>query len=433
MKNKNGFSFKLPRYIPRYLPALFFFGIVFFGFIKTFILAALILLAYNKKEIMDIYSKRTATSSGNTDAEEGQDTDTRDGLVAKTLHKQNLKSQGGSKMINNKLGEKISNLNIDKSQVLGHFHLGKKALTSALLIIGAIILFNLCTFTVDESTTVVVKTLGNMNKIIVSKDNTAVDVQNTLKPDFKNLVIVKDKGLFFKIPFIQSVNSYTSKLITYQSTEELVTTGDKRQYMVEFFAQYKVTHPGLFEVSMADFSKANSTLDNLIYPVIIKKINKLPSEEFLTNKEKLYSELEESKRELNEKIAHYGIEVDDIEIHRTLLPPANIASTYDKMVKERQAIAQQMRSEGDEEYDKVVSATDREKKELIGAAIEESESIKGEADSQALKIYSEAFSKDPGFYEFLRTLKAYESSIDSETTIYLDKNNEMLRIFSNGN
>ncbi|MFT9493979.1 protease modulator HflC [Anaerosolibacter sp.] len=312
-------------------------------------------------------------------------------------------------------------------------HLGKKVMTIVGLVIGAVILFNLCTFTVDESTTVVVKTLGNMNKIIVSKDNTVVDIQNKLKPDFKDLVIVKDKGLFFKIPFVQSVNPYTSKLITYQSTEELVTTGDKRQYMVKFFAQYKVTHPGLFEVSMAGFSKANSTLDNLIYPVIIKKINKLPSEEFLTNKEKLYSELEESKKELNEKIAHYGIEVDDIEIHRTLLPPANIASTYDKMIKERQAIAQQMRSEGDEEYDKVVAATDREKKDLIGAAIEESERIRGEADAEALRIYSEAFSKDPGFYEFLRTLKAYESSIDEETTIYLDNNNEILRIFSDGN
>ncbi|MFZ5968507.1 MAG: protease modulator HflC [Bacillota bacterium] len=331
-----------------------------------------------------------------------------------------------------KVGAKLSNINIDMSQILTHFHFEKKALSVVLVMFGFIILFNLCTFAVDESTTVVVKTLGNMNKIIVSKDNTAVDIQNALKPDFKDMEIVKDKGLFFKIPFIQDINPYTSKLITYESTEELVTTGDKRQYMVKFFSQYKVTHPGLFEVSMGSFSKANATLDNLIYPVIIKKINKLPSEEFLTNKERLYKELDESKQELNEKIAQYGIEVDDIEIHRTLLPPANIASTYDKMIKERQAIAQQIRSEGDEEYNKVVAATDREKKELIGAAIEESERIRGEADAEALKIYSEAFSKDPEFYEFLRTLKTYENSIDSDTTIYLDKNNEILRIFSSG-
>lgn len=323
-------------------------------------------------------------------------------------------------------------VNIDFSNIFRSFNLGGKAVRIAAFMIGVIILLSLCTYTVDEASTVVVKTLGNMNKVIVSGDNTSVDIQNALKPEFKNLTIVKDKGLFFKIPFIQDVNSYTSKLITYTSTEELVTTGDKRQYMVKFFAQYKVTHPGLFEVSMGSFSKANSTLDNLIYPVIIKKINKFPSEEFLTNKERLYRELEESKKELNDKIALYGIEVDDIEIHRTLLPPANIASTYDKMIKERQAIAQQIKSEGDEEYDKVVADTDREKKELLGAAIEESQGIRGEADAEALKIYAEAFSKDPEFYEFLRTLKVYENSIDSETKIYVDKNNEILRIFSKG-
>ncbi|MDF2548232.1 MAG: hypothetical protein K0R93_3130 [Anaerosolibacter sp.] len=435
MKNMKKSSFKFPGFIPKYLPVLFFFCFVVFGLAASILLSIVIVLVHNRKTLMEMFSRANVSQSEDHQQSEDQDTEIEvgEGDLVKTLHKQRIKNAGGSKMSESKLKEKFANININPSQVVGHFRLGKKVMAIAGLVIGAVILFNLCTFTVDESTTVVVKTLGNMNKIIVSKDNTVVDIQNKLKPDFKDLVIVKDKGLFFKIPFVQSVNPYTSKLITYQSTEELVTTGDKRQYMVKFFAQYKVTHPGLFEVSMAGFSKANSTLDNLIYPVIIKKINKLPSEEFLTNKEKLYRELEESKKELNEKIAHYGIEVDDIEIHRTLLPPANIASTYDKMIKERQAIAQQMRSEGDEEYDKVVAATDREKKDLIGAAIEESERIRGEADAEALRIYSEAFSKDPGFYEFLRTLKAYESSIDEETTIYLDNNNEILRIFSDGN
>ncbi|MBB6217858.1 membrane protease subunit HflC [Anaerosolibacter carboniphilus] len=419
---------KFPEFIPKYLPVLFVCAIIFLGFIKSLILLLLVLLIHNRKEIGKIFFKTVNNSTEQTD----EHVDKNNKPITNTLHHKNQQKQGGNIVSNAKSETKLGRLNIDFSQIGNHFHFDKKTLSTVLVVFGLIIIFNLCTFTVDESTTVVVKTLGNMNKVIVSKDNAAVDIQNALKPDFKDLEIVKDKGLFFKIPFLQDINPYTSKLITYESTEELVTTGDKRQYMVKFFAQYKVTHPGLFEVSMGGFSKANATLDNLIYPVIIKKINKLPSEEFLTNKERLYKELEESKEELNEKIALYGIEVDDIEIHRTLLPPANIASTYDKMIKERQAIAQQIRSEGDEEYNKVVAATDREKKDLIGAAIEESERVRGEADAEALKIYSEAFSKDPEFYEFLRTLKTYENSIDSDTTIYLDKNNEILRIFSSG-
>ncbi|AOT72551.1 protease modulator HflC [Geosporobacter ferrireducens] len=429
MLKGNRTSFKFPKFIPSYLPLLFVFATIIFGLKNSLIITILILAIQNRKKMKGIFLKRinrSIESSNEKNEVEGEEAACNDEIPNTLLYQE---KQGGSAMRNSKLGD----MHINFSQIPNHFRFDKKALSMVLFLVGLIFLFNLSTFTVDESTTVVVKTLGNMNKVIVSKDNATVDIQNALRPDFKDLKIVKDKGLFFKMPFIQDINRYTSKLITYESTEELVTTGDKRQYMVKFFAQYKVTHPGLFEVSMGGFSKANSTLDNLIYPVIIKKINKLPSEEFLTNKERLYSELEESKKELNEKIALYGIEVDDIEIHRTLLPPANIASTYDKMIKERQAIAQQIRSEGDEEYDKVVADTDREKKELLGAAIEESEGIRGEADAEALKIYSEAFSKDPGFYEFLRTLKAYENSIDSDTIIYLDKNNELLRIFSNGN
>ncbi|AOY76546.1 protease modulator HflC [Clostridium formicaceticum] len=421
MLNGKESNFKLSKFIPKYLLPLFILGIIFFGFSQSLIISILVLLIHNKKEVKKVFFKTANSSTHQSDEQ-----------LASTLNYQDQQEGEGNIVVDHKEETKSGHINIDLSQMSKNFHFSKKAFTIVLLIFGFIILFNLCTFTVDESTTVVVKTLGNMNKVIVSKDNTAVDIQNTLKPDFKNLEIIKDKGLFFKIPFFQEINAYTSKLITYESTEELVTTGDKRQYMVKFFAQYKVTHPGLFEISMGSFSKANSTLDNLIYPVIITKINKLQSEDFLTNKERLYKELEESKKELNEKIAQYGMEVDDIEIHRTLLPPANVASTYDKMIKERQAIAQQIRSEGDEEYDKVVAGTDREKKEIIGAAIEESEGIRGEADAEALKIYAEAFSKDPEFYEFLRTLKTYENSIDSDTTIYLDKNNEILRIFSNG-
>jgi membrane protease subunit HflC len=121
----------------------------------------------------------------------------------------------------------------------------------------------------------------------------------------------------------------------------------------------------------------------------------------------------------------------DIDIYRTILPDSNIESTYQKMIAERQAIAQEIRSEGKEQYQNTVSETDRRVAEINAEAIEKAEQIKGEADAEALEIYADGFSVDPEFYTFWRTLKSYEKSIDEDTTIFLDKNNSYLNQFSN--
>ena len=113
--------------------------------------------------------------------------------------------------------------------------------------------------------------------------------------------------------------------------------------------------------------------------------------------------IEEGIVAINEKVKSTGIVVADIEIHRTMLPNANIQSTYQKMITNRQAVAQQIRSEGEEEYNKIVSSTDRQAKEIESNAIEEAERLKGEADAAALEIYAKAYSKDVEFYTYWRS------------------------------
>lgn len=128
-------------------------------------------------------------------------------------------------------------------------------------------------------------------------------------------------------------------------------------------------------------------------------------------------------------MAPKGIVLKDIEVYRTILPDSNIESTYKKMIAERAAIAQQKRSEGQELFQNTVADTDRQVAEIIAESIETSEKVIGEADASALEIYANAFSKDPSFYEYWRTLKSYEKTIDEETVIYMDKNNDYLKFF----
>lgn len=302
---------------------------------------------------------------------------------------------------------------------------GITALIILFVLVGASSFF----YIVAEDEVATVKQLGEIKKVIVDVNNETAAGQSQLDPKFADIEIVKDKGLFFKIPFITQVEKDTSKLITYISNSAQINTKDKIKYQISMFAQWEISHPGLYRSSLGNIQRANANIDEVAYAVVIEKVNSLTSKEFLTDKEALYSALDMALEELNKKMAPKGIELKDIEVYRTILPDSNIESTYKKMVAERQAIAQQKRSEGQELYQNTVADTDRKVAETIAESIETSEKIIGEADAIALEIYADAFSKDPSFYEYWRTLKSYEKTIDKDTVIYMDKNNDYLKFF----
>ncbi len=306
------------------------------------------------------------------------------------------------------------------------------AVVGFIIIIAAIVVLTNCFYIVREDEVATVRELGEIKAIIVDADNTDAQIQNDLDPRFKDVKIVTSKGLKFKVPFITTVDKDTSKLLTYISNTAKINTKDKIKYEINMFAQWEITHPGIFRSSLGTVTGANTKIDEITYAVIIDRINRLSSLDFLNNKEALQTVLQEAMVELNNNLATQGIQLTDIDVYRTIVPASNIDSTYKKMVAEREAIAQQIRSEGLELYQNTVADTDRNVAQIKASAIEESEKIRGEADATALEIYASGFSKDPDFYEFWRTLKSYESTIDEDTIMYIDKNNQYLKFFSNG-
>ncbi len=298
-----------------------------------------------------------------------------------------------------------------------------------LLIVALVILSN-SFYIVREDQIATVREFGEIKAIIVDKTNTLAQEQNDLDPRFKDVKIITNKGLHFKKPFITTVETQTSKLLTYVSNPAQINTKDKIKYQINMFAQWEITHPGLFKTSLGTITKANSKIDEVAYAAVIEKINSLSNQQFLTDKEALNNVLNDAIGQLNTNLATQGIALKDIEIYRTILPASNIDSTYKKMIAEREAIAQQARSEGQEIYQNTVADTDREVAEIKASAIEESERVRGEADAKALEIYANGFSVDPDFYEFWRTMKSYENTIDEDTVLYIDSNNDYLKYFS---
>lgn len=308
----------------------------------------------------------------------------------------------------------------------------KKTVIVLILLVLAVVFLAQSTYIVREDEVATIRVLGEIKKIVVGADNLDAVTQGQLDERFKDVAIDHGKGLKFCIPFITTVDIDTEKLNTYVSNTAKINTNDKIKYDIDMYAQWRITHPGMFRASLGTLVRANSKIDEVVYAVVIDRINRLSSKDFLNNKAALENILGEARDELNANLATQGIKIVDIDVYRTVIPESNIDSTYKKMIAEREAIAQQIRAEGLELYNNTVADTDKQVAQILAEAIETSERIRGEADAEALEIYAKSYSKDPKFYEYWRTLKSYESIVSLNTHIFLDKNNKYFQIFSEG-
>ncbi len=282
-----------------------------------------------------------------------------------------------------------------------------------------VIIFSASTFTVNEQQQAVITRFGEIVRIVVDPDIYSGP------SEYENIKVVEGKGLFFRVPFIDKVEQFDSWLYTYVSDSELVNTADKKQYYITMFAQWRIADPVKFKVTHGTTVKASNYLDNLIFPAIIQNINELDATDFISDKATLNGALISAQGKINSTVAVGGIEILDMQVHRTILPTGNLQSTYERMIANRAKEAQRLRADGDKTYQQMVSAADREAREIEAAAVEESEQIKGAGDAEALSIYAESYSVDPDFYSFWRSLEAMEYSLESGTTLVLDENHPL--------
>ncbi len=303
----------------------------------------------------------------------------------------------------------------------------KGVILFAVMVAALILLFSLCTFTVGEAEQAAVFRLGVINQVVVDPGINFLDQNPDLLEKIGKeggVTILKRKGLFFKIPFVDQVKKYDSRLLTYISQESDVNTNDKSKYFVRLYAQWRIANPALFYQTHRTVEKASQVLDSTIYPILVQQINKLKATDFLSNKDVLNAALEEALTQMNAALREGGIEVADVQINRTSLPPANLQSTYDRMVANRQKVAQQYRSEGQENSQKAMADADLDASKLLADSTRQAKQIEGQGDAAALEIYANSYSKDPEFYAYWRSLQALKESL-GQSTIVLDKDHPL--------
>ena len=277
----------------------------------------------------------------------------------------------------------------------------KKILTG----IGAILVFLGLTsiFIVDETEQVVVLQFG------------------------KPVRIITEPGLHIKVPFpIQEKNVFENRLLEYDSPPEEILSKDKKSLIVDNYVRWKIVDPLQFLKTVQAIPTALSRMDDIVYSELRRELGTHDMVEIITeNREELMEEVTVAS---NKATQDYGIEVVDVRIRRVDLPSQNEESIYARMDAERKRQANKFRSEGEEEAQKIRATTDRDKTIILADAYKQAERIRGEGDAKAVEVYADAYSADPKFYEFVRTLDAYKKIIDDKTMLVLPSDSRLFKL-----
>lgn len=275
------------------------------------------------------------------------------------------------------------------------------------------------TFTVGEREQAVVTQFGKIVRVIVddAQSESVLSLQDN--PRFAGVRIESGKGLFFKAPFIQSVVTYSNMLLTYDTNAESVFTKDKKTIVLDNYAQWEIVNPALFLLNIGSESAAHQRIDEFIYSMIREQVGKVDAHTLVTDKSYMQTMLSGVEDYVNRQLATSGVRIVDIRVKRTEYPDDTKPSIYAQMSSERQAVATKYRADGSKQARTITAEAQKNATIIEAQAYEQAEKIKGEGDAEALSIYAEAYSLDPDFYEFWRTLQSYRKVIDEDTTIII--------------
>lgn len=304
---------------------------------------------------------------------------------------------------------------------------GKLFSVPLLLIVLAVFVFATATYTVGEAETALVVRFGSVQTIVVPTNGDVIRQQLDANK-YEDVKVVVGKGLFFKVPFVDEVEKYSSQLLTYTTEPSEVTTSDKKKVVLDNNAQWRIKNAVLFRAKMqSSVVKANTRIEDLLFSRLRESIGLSTATQLISDKDFVYAMTDRIKAQINIELGNYGVEVYDVRIAKTEFPTQNYENIYNRMRTERQKVANLLRAEGDEQYQVIVAKAEREATIIKAQAYATAEKIKGEGDATALEIYAQAYNKDPEFYQFYRTLITYKEVLGDKSKIVIDSDSEFAK------
>jgi len=257
-------------------------------------------------------------------------------------------------------------------------------------------------------------------------------------------------GMHVKVPFIQKTNYFEKRWLEWDGDANQIPTKDKKYIWVDTYARWRVSDPLVFFQRVRDERGAQSRLDdiidgetrNAVANFILIEIVRSSNREFEMTEEVEILEAREAIQQIEtgrQKIAEiilensskitpeFGVELIDVRIKRVNYVEEVQQKVFDRMIAERQRIAAKYRSEGDGNSAEIRGQKEKELKRITSEAYRKAQEIKGKADAEAVRIYAEAYNLDPEFYQFMKTLETYRTTMDKDTWLLLSTDSEFFR------
>jgi membrane protease subunit HflC len=284
---------------------------------------------------------------------------------------------------------------------------------SVLIVIGVVVVIALVafagTFQVQETEYAIVARFGDPRRVIGQ-----AGLHFKLPPPFETLLRIDRR----------------TNVLDPEPGEYL--TSDKKNILVSNFLVWSVADPLRYLVSLTDKNSAEARLTDIMRSEVGTTLGAYPLSALVSTEEQDQT-MADVMRDITRKTAqrasaNFGVHIAAVRIKRLNFPPQNKQAVFRRMEAERQRIARLYRSEGEEEAEKIRASADREEAVLLNEARRQAEEIRGEADAEATRIYAEAFGQDPEFFEFVRSLEAYQNIISESSTIVVPSDAELLKV-----
>jgi membrane protease subunit HflC len=273
------------------------------------------------------------------------------------------------------------------------------------VLVGVAILLYLSVFVVSQTQQVLVLRFGNPVNVIL------------------------EPGLYAKIPLIDNVIFLEKRLVDLDSDAQEIIASDQKRLLVDAFGRYRITDPLTFYQKLNNQQVAQRQLATLLNSAVRRVLGDASFIDVVRNRRaELMSRI---TQQIDMEATALGVEVVDVRIRSADLPVANSTAIYQRMQTERQLVAAQTRAQGDQAGRQIRAEADRQATVIIAEANGESARLRGDGEAQRNVILSTAFSQDPEFFSFYRTLQAYQLSFGSnDTRLVLSPNSDFFRFFN---
>ncbi|MFX4221045.1 MAG: protease modulator HflC [Thalassobaculum sp.] len=244
---------------------------------------------------------------------------------------------------------------------------------------------------------------------------------------------IREPGLFFKIPVAETTIYYERRALDVDPPRQQVILSDQKRLDVDSYARYKIIDPLQFFRAVRTEREASSRLSVVINSSLRQVLGNQTLIEVLSDKRA--GIMTDIRAEVNESAKRFGMELIEVRIRRADYPDATRQNIFDRMTSEREREAREFRAQGNEQAQKIRADADKQRTVIVAEAQKEAETLRGEGDGLAIKIYADAFGRDPEFFDFYRTMQAYrtvmgDQNSNGDTTMVLSPNGDFFKYFN---